>query len=133
MTAISTANRRADLAHAGVQEGWRSHTFADGVRSLTLVDPLDPALASRLRRRVSELLERGCRRLVLDASAIEPTRGQCVLLAAAFAGRPASYRAVVVVPRSADLVELLPPAVGVAQSLSDAHGQLRTETVRQSP
>ena len=127
---ISTAHGRARLAQAGEQRGWRSHTFADGIRSLTLVGPLDAALAGRLWTRVSELFDRGCRRLVVDASAIEPTGEQCALLAAVFAGRPPSYHAVVVAPRGSELVDLLPSAVGIALSLSDAHAQLRGGAVR---
>ncbi|HET6448920.1 MAG TPA: hypothetical protein VFG31_07395 [Conexibacter sp.] len=127
---ISAAPERAELAHAGEQGGWRSHTFADGVRSLTLVGPLDAALAGRLWTRVSELFDRGCRRLVVDASTIEPTGEQCALLAAVFAGRPPSYQAVVVAPSGSELVDLLPSSVGVALSLSDAHAQLRGGTVR---
>ena len=130
MTQILTVHERPQPAPAGNRSGWRSHTFADGVRSLTLVDPLDAALAGRLWTRVSELLERGCRRLIVDAGTIEPTREQCALLAAVFAGRPASLQAVVVAPHSSELVDLLPPTVGVALSLSDAHGQLRRGTVR---
>jgi hypothetical protein len=130
MMQISTAHGRAVLAHVGERPGWRSHTFADGVRLLTLTDPLDAALAGRLWTRVSELLERGCRRLVVDASAIEPSGEQCALLAAVFAGRPPSYQAVVVAPPASELVDLLPSTVGVALSLSDAHGQLRRGTVR---
>lgn len=127
-TGLATIDRAA-IAHAGQQPGWRSHTFADGVRSITLIGPLDAALAGRLWTRVSELLDRGCRRLVVDASAIEPTREQLALLAAVFAGRPASCQAVVVSQSSA-LTELLPATVGVARSLSDAQGQLRDGTVR---
>jgi hypothetical protein len=129
-TRIWRPGDRAESMHAGDRPGWRSHTFADGVRSLTLIGPLDAALAGRLWTRVSELLDRGCRRLVMDASAIEPTGEQCTLLAAVFAGRPPSYQAVVVAPREAELVDLLPATVGVALSLSDAHGQLRRGTVR---
>lgn len=129
-TRISRAHDRAALAHVGEWPGWRSHTFADGVRSLTLLPPLDAALAGRLWTRVSELLERGCRRLVVDASAIEPTAEQRALLAAVFAGRSASYQAVVVAPRGSDLAALLPSTVGVALSLSDAHAQLQRGMVR---
>lgn len=130
MTQILTVHERPQLPHVGERRGWRSHTFADGVRSLTLVDPLDASLAGRLWTRVSELIDRGCRRLIVDAGTIEPTGEQCRLLAAVFAGRPASYQAVVVAPPASELVDLLPPMVGVALSLSDAHGQLRRGTVR---
>jgi hypothetical protein len=130
MTQMATAHDHVALAHAGEQPGWRSHTFADGVRSLRLLDPLDAALAGRLWTRVSELIERGCRRFVVDASAIEPTGEQCKLLAAVFAGRPPSYQAVVVAPPGSELVDLLPSTVGVALSLSDAHAQLRRGMVR---
>jgi len=129
MTQIATVERAA-IAHAGQQAGWRSHTFADGVRSITLIGPLDAALAGRLWTRVSELLARGCRRLIVDASPIQPTGDQLALLAAVFAGRPASCQAVVVSAAGPALVELLPPAVGVARSLSDAHAQLQRGTVR---
>jgi hypothetical protein len=105
---------------------WRSHTFADGVRSLTLVGPLDVALAGRLWTRISELIERGGRRLIVDASTIEPVGEQPALLAAVFAGRPASYQAIVVAPTASALVDLLPRSVGVTRSLSDAHRQLAT-------
>jgi len=133
MTRIAMAHERVELAQAGERLGWRSHTFADGVRLLTLVDPLDAALAGRLWTRVSELLDRGCRRLVLDASTIELTGEQSALLAAVFAGRPASYQAVVVAPPASELVDMLPPTVGVALSLTDAQSQLRRGTVRRPP
>lgn len=123
---------RADLVHVGEHAGWRSHTFADGVRLLTLIGPLDAALAGRLWTRVSELLDRGCRRLVIDASAIEPTGERCAMLAAVFAGRSVGYQAVVVAPPASELVDLLPTTVGVALSLSDAHGQLQRGAVRRS-
>lgn len=124
---------RFELAHAGEQSGWRSHTFADGVRSLTLLDSLDAALAGRLWSRISELLDRGCRRLVVDASGIEPSGEQPALLAAVFAGRPASCQAVVVAPAASELPDLLPATVGLALSLSDAHAQLRAGLVHRRP
>jgi len=131
---ISMTRERVELAHAARHPGWRSHTFADGVRSLTLVDPLDAALAGRLWTRVSELLERGCRRFLIDAGSIALTGEDCELLAAVFAGRPASYQAVVVVPPGSELAAMVPSTVGVAFSLSDAHAQLRRGTVhRPSP
>ncbi|HEV7774595.1 MAG TPA: hypothetical protein VGO48_15035 [Conexibacter sp.] len=126
----SPAREQAQLAAADGSAGWRSHTFQDGVRSLTLVGPLDVALAGRLWSRISELLDRGCRRLIVDAGAIDPDGEQPALLAAIFAGRPASFHAVVVAPRGSALVDLLPASVGVALSLSDAYRQLRAGTVR---
>jgi hypothetical protein len=129
-TRIWRVSDRAALPHLGERPEWRSHTFADGMRSLTLTGPLDAPLADRLRLRVGELLERGCQRLVVDASAIEPTEEQCALLTSVFAARPAGYQAVVVAPPGAELAGLLPPTVGVALSLSDAHGQLRRGTLR---
>jgi hypothetical protein len=130
MTQTLTADSPTDLAHAGERPAWRSHTFADGVRSLALMGPLDAALTGRLWTRVSELLDRGCRRLVVDASAIEPSGEQCALLASVFADRPPSYQAVIVSPPGSELVDMLPSSVGVALSLSDAHGQLRGGNVR---
>ncbi|MFL5816826.1 MAG: hypothetical protein ACJ76L_04415 [Conexibacter sp.] len=126
----SPARERAQLAAAGSSSEWRSHTFQDGVRSLTLVGPLDAALAGRLWTRISELLERGCRRLIVDAGAIDLAGEQPALLAAIFAGRPASFHAVVVAPRGSALVDLLPASVGVALTLSDAYRQLRSGAVR---
>jgi len=131
-TQVLKVHERAAPAHIGERPEWRSHTFADGVRSLTLNAPLDVAVASRLWTRVTELVERGCRRLVVDASAIEPTREQCALLAAVFVGRPAVYQAAVVAPPGSELDGLLPPMVGVALSLSDAHAQLRGGVLRRS-
>jgi hypothetical protein len=130
LASTSPAGELAQLAMAGRTADWRSHTFQDGVRSLTLVGPLDAALAGRLWTRISELLERGCRRLIVDASAIDPAGEQPALLAAIFTGRPASFYAVVVAPRGSVLVDLLPASVGVAPSLSDAHRQLRVGSVR---
>jgi hypothetical protein len=97
---------------------------------LTLVGPLNVGLAGRLWTRISELVERGCRRLIVDASAIEPTGEEPALLAAVFAGRSASYQAVVVVPSGSALVDLLPASVGVTRSLTDARRQLTTGIVR---
>ncbi len=121
--------RRVGRDQSG-RPGWRSHTFADGVRSLTLVGPLDVALAGRLWTRISELVQRGCRRLIVDASAIDPVGDAPALLAAVFAGRPASYQAVVVAPSGSALADLLPGSVGVTLSLTDAHRQLQTGIVR---
>jgi hypothetical protein len=115
---------------AGARAGWQSHTFADGVRSLTLIGPLDVGLAGRLWTRVSQLIERGARRLIVDARTIEVAGDQPALLAAVFAGRPASYQAVVVAPPGSPLVDLLPASVGVSLSLSEAHRQLATGLLR---
>lgn len=129
----SQPHEQAAMARATTpDEGatWRSHTFADGVRSLTLVGPLDVGLAGRLWTRISELIERGGRRLIVDARAIEPAGEQPALLAAVFVGRSSSYQAVVVVPPGSALVDLLPASVGVTLSLTDAHRQLTTGIVR---
>jgi hypothetical protein len=127
---IPAGREPGQLAAAGNNAGWRSHTFQDGVRSLTLLGPLDVALAGRLWTRVSELIERGCRRLIVDAGALEPSGEQPALIAAIFAGRPEGFQAVVVAPRGSALVDQLPASVGVARSLSDAYRQLRAGTVR---
>lgn len=128
--ATSAACDLAQLAAASRKADWCSHTFGDGVRSLTLLGPLDVAIAGRLWTRISELLERGCRRLIVDASAIEPVGEQPALLAAVFAGRPASFQAVVIAPSGSALVDLLPASVGVARTLSDAHRQVRAGALR---
>ena len=123
---------RSELTHAGSEQtGWRSHTFKDGVRSLTLVEPLDVALAGRLWTRIAQLIARGGRRLIVDASAIDPTGDGPALLAAVFAGHGASCHAVVIAPAGSSLTDRLPPSVGVARSLSDAHRQLASGMVRQ--
>ena len=121
---------RERFGSVGSAAGWRSHTFADGVRSLTLIGPLDVALAGRLWTRISEQIERGGRRLIVDASTIEPVGEQPALLAAVFTGRPASYQAVVVAPTASELVDLLPRSIGVTRSLSEAHRQLATGIAR---
>ncbi len=108
----------------GGERAWRSHTFADGVRSLTLTGPLDVGAAGRLWARLSELLERGCRRLIVDARAIAPTGDEPVLLAGVFADQPPSCDAVVVVSGGSALADLLPASVGVTRSLNDAHARL---------
>ncbi len=110
--------------------GWRSHTFGDGVRSLTLVGPLDVGLAGRLWARVSELMERGARRLIVDARGIALTSDEPALLAAVFAGRPASCQTVVVAPAGSSLLDMLPASVGTTRSLTEAHRQLMTGIVR---
>lgn len=125
--------RRARGSTVGARDDWRSQTFADGVRSLTIVGPLDVGLAGRLWTRISEMIERGCRRLIVDASAIDPGSDQLALLAAVFAGRTASCQAVVVAPPGCSLVDLLPGSVGVTLSLTDARRQLATGMVRHEP
>ena len=125
--------RRTRGSTVAGHDDWRSQTFADGVRSLTIVGPLDVGLAGRLWTRISEMVERGCRRLIVDASAIDPGGDQLALLAAVFAGRTASCQAVVVAPPGCSLVDLLPGSVGVTLSLTDARRQLATGIVRHEP
>jgi len=116
---------RSALAAAGSgREGWRSHTFADGVRCLTLLGPLDVRAADRISTRISELVARGARELIVDARAIEPAGDQPALLAAVFTRRPASYQAVVLTRPGSALVDLLPPSVAVTASLTAAHRRL---------
>ena len=103
----------------GGLRGWRSHTFADGVRSLTLMGPLDVRLAVRLRTRVSELAALGCRRVILDLGATELTDEQALLLALAVAAPPQDCRAVVVAPPASRRASF-PGWLVVAASLNDA-------------
>ena len=117
---------------AGERAGWRSHTFADGVRSLTLLDPLDVALAGRLWSRIAQLIARGARRLIVDASAIDATGDEPALLAAVFAGQAASCHTVVVAPAGSSLTDRLPATVGVALTLTDAHHQLESGIIREA-
>ena len=128
-----TRTDRSELARTGGERaGWRSHTFADGVRSLTLLAPLDVALAGRLWSRIAQLLARGTRRLIVDASSIQAAGDEPALLAAVFAGHPASCHAVVVVPAGSSLTDLLPASVGIARTLTDAHHQLASGIVHQT-
>jgi hypothetical protein len=103
---------------------WRSHTFADGTRSLTLVGPLDEQLAGQLRSRISELIERGARRLIVDAATIDPSGDEPTLVASLFATRSVSCATVVVAPGEAALTELLPGSIAVTRTLSEARRQL---------
>lgn len=111
------------------ERAWRSHTFADGVRSLTLTGRFDVGMAGRLWARIAELLERGCRRLIVDARAIEQAGDEPTLLAGVFADQPASCQAVVVAPAGSVLRDLLPATVGVTRTLTDARTQLSSGTV----
>ena len=130
MTRLDRAERSASARAGEARGGWRSHTFADGVRSLTLVGPLDVALAGRLWSRIAELLTRGARRLIIDASAIEPAGEEPALLAAVLAGHRSSCQVVVIVPAGSSLTDLLPTSVGVALTLTDAHRQLACGVIR---
>jgi hypothetical protein len=105
---------------------WRSHTFADGVHAITVVDRLEPVLAQALRRRVRELIHRGCRRLILDASrAATPDRRERALLAEVLASQPRSCEIVLVVPRRFAVRELLAADVALARSFAEARELLR--------
>lgn len=129
-TWVLTAPARRGAAAAAGHPGWRSHTFADGVRSLTLTRPLVKATTRQLWDRLSELIGRGCRSLIVDASAIEPSDEQLALLASAFRGRPATCEAVVVARRDSPFADRLPGWVGVAWTFSDARRQLATRRMR---
>jgi hypothetical protein len=129
---MTRADRAALARTTGEHVGWRSHTFADGVRSLTLLEPLDVALAGRLWTRVAQLIARGTRRLIVDATAIEPTGDEPALLAAVFAGQVGSCHTVVVAPVGSPLTDRLPASVGVAATVTDAHHQLESGIVRQA-
>lgn len=101
--------------------GWWSHTFSDGVRSITLTAALDGEAADRLRGRLRELCEGGCDRLIVDVTAaVEPGTGAPALLAAVFEDYPWDCEVVVVMARGSQLDGLLPARVAVAWSLSDA-------------
>jgi hypothetical protein len=101
--------------------GWRSHTFSDGVCSITLTATLDAATADRLRSRLRELCERGCDRLIVDVSAaVESETRAPALLAAVFQEHAPNCEVVVVTARGSLLDGLLPARVAVAWSLSDA-------------
>jgi hypothetical protein len=129
LAGAASGNVRRIAFNGGGQAGWRSHTFADGVRSITLTGPLDAATAGRLWSRLSELIAHGCRRLIVDASAVRSGGDEPALLASAFAGRPVSCDAIVVARRGSPLVSMLPAWVGIAWSLSDARQQLATGIV----
>jgi hypothetical protein len=127
-SSATTANSRADARRGSMARerhgdggAWRSHTFSDGVCSITLTAALDPGLADRLRERLRQLAQRGCDRLILDlTAALEPGGEAPALLARLLAAHPPSCEVVVVVPRRSALDELLPARIAVAWSLSDA-------------
>jgi hypothetical protein len=134
LTWASEARRRGPAVARGRrvagERAWRSHTFADGVRSLTLTGPFDVGMAGRLWARIAELLERGCRHLIVDARAIEHAGDGPTLLAGVFADQPASCQAVVVAPPGSVLRDLLPATVGVTRTLTDARALLSSGRVR---
>ena len=100
---------------------WRSHTFSDGVSSITLTSAFDREAADQLLGRLRQLSERGCERLIVDVSAAVRSDDQAPsLLAAVFEAHRSSCEIVVVVPRDSPLDQLLPARTAVAWSLSDA-------------
>lgn len=125
----SGARRRPgvrDRQDAG--EGWRSHTFADGVCAITLTTVLDAGAARRLHGRVRELCERGCDRLIIDVSAAAAADTHAPeLLAAVFHEHTPACEIVVVTTRGSELDGLLPARIAVAWSLSDARQLLAVE------
>jgi hypothetical protein len=117
------AGRRGRLRRErrGDGAGWRSHTFSDGLCSITLTAALDTETADRLRGRLRELGERGCDRLIVDVSAaVAPGTEAPALLARVFQAQPPSCEVVVVLARDSALDGLLPARIAVAWSLSDA-------------
>jgi hypothetical protein len=120
--------------------GWRSHTFADGVCSITLTTVLDAEVAQRLGGRLRELCARGCERLIVDVTgAVEVAGDAPELLAAVFHEHTPACEIVVVTARRSELDGLLPARIAVAWSLSDARRLLAVEAespggrVRPSP
>lgn len=115
----------------GGDGGWRSHTFSDGVCSITLTTELDRETAARLSRRLGELSKRGGQRLIVDVSAaMEPDRQAPALLAAVFQEPLPGCEVVVVMPRGSVLDGLLPGRIPVAWSLSDARRLLISDPGR---
>jgi len=105
---------------------WRSHTFADGVHAITVQDRLEPAQGLGERRRVRELIERGCRQLILDAgAAVTPDRRERALLAEILARQPRGCEIVLVVPRRFAVREPFAEEVAVARSFAEARELLR--------
>ncbi len=127
---LRRSRRRADTA-------WRSHTFSDGVRLITLTATLNAETTARLRERLRQLSERDCDRLIVDVTAaVEPGKHAPAMLGAIFQEYARTCEVVVVVPRDSLLDGLLPARVAVAWSLSDAHRLLtidRDRRVRPAP
>jgi hypothetical protein len=122
-TATAMTNGRRGESRRGQRAGagWRSHTFSDGVCSVTLTSALNRATADRLQGRLRELGERGCERLIVDVTAAgKPDSEAPALLAAVFQASTRSCEIVVVMPRGSALDGLLPARIAVAWSLTDA-------------
>ena len=108
----------AQLAAIGRTAGWRSHTFQtacvlDAGRSVRRGAGGAPV------ERIAELLERGARRLIVDASAIHPA-GESLVAGGRLRRPPASFRLSSSHRAGSSVTDLLPASVGVALSLSDA-------------
>jgi hypothetical protein len=120
--------RAARTRGRGELAGWRSHTFSDGVCSVTLTTTLGTEAVERLRTRLRELCARGCERLIVDVTAaVEPAGEVPHLLADVLARQAPSCEMVVVMPRGSRLDRLLPARVAVVWSLTDARRLLAAQ------
>jgi len=128
MNGSGARRRRGVRDRQDAGEGWRSHTFPDGVCAITLTAVLDAEAAQRLGGRLRELCARGCERLIIDVTgAIEAASDAPVLLAAVFHEHTPACEIVVVTARRSELDGLLPARIAVAWSLSDARRLLAVE------
>jgi hypothetical protein len=113
----------------GRKEGtsrWRSHTFADGVHAITLAGRLDHALVTEVRARVRQLVVRGHRRLVLDASRIDATAVEARRVAEILVQPRGRCRIAVLLPAEIARAMWLPAGVARVETLADARRVLST-------
>jgi len=86
-----------------------------------LTSALDVHSADQLRRRLRELGERGCERLIIDMSSVaEPVGKASAVLADVFEAQAPTCEVVVVLARGSTLDWELPARVAIAWTLSDA-------------
>jgi hypothetical protein len=111
----------------GMARRWRSHTFADGVHAITLTGRLDAELADGVRARVRELVIRGHRRLVLDASRVDATAGEARRVAEILLQPRGRCRIAVLLPDEIVRATWLPAGVARVATLADARRVLAIE------
>ncbi len=111
---------------------WRSHTFGDGVHMITLTGRLEQQAAGRLRTRLAELLQRGCRRLIVDArgAGVPDAREQRLLAELLEDAHRPSCKVAVVLPCRSAVEDALPTGIAVVRTLDDARRLLALDRSR---
>jgi hypothetical protein len=99
---------------------WRSHTFADGVHAITLTGRLDGELVADVRARVRQLIVRGHRRVVLDATRIDATATEARRVAELLLQPRGRCRIAVLLPAEIARAVWLPAGVARVATLADA-------------